>query len=530
MNFLYLIVSIGFFLWVIQNILFWVELWQQNEYSYARLYTHLKETVAGRSLIYSPLGILKIFLILIYGYIVLNPDFLAGYQTLIGLIYVYQGALVIKRYYQRLYFRPIFTLKATISCLLPFFVISLLYFVPLTIERYFWLLLLDRFVVFLILFIIFILSFPTTLYQDWYIDGALKIMKKYNSIIVIGIAGSYGKTSTKEFLSQILKSKFNVVKTQMLHNNAFGIAKTVSDRISPKTQVFIAEMGMYKKNEIAEIANIIKPKIGIITGISAQHASLTGGIQATIDAKYELIKRLSKDGLALFNGNNEYAYKLYKKTNKKKVLYGRENRLSAGIKALNVRMLKKSLTFDVLINDRKLSFKTSLIGYQNIENILPGIFIADKLGMKPEAIKKAVSSLSPIPHTMNIVTTISGATIIDDTVNTDPEAIFSALDYMKLYKNRRILVLQPMIELGKDAEKIHYEVAKKISKICDFLFLTNSNFYKSIFGGIIDGDGECYVKVGSAKLIAKFLLENCANDDIVILEGKEAKNVLEEIL
>ncbi len=530
MSILYLVVSTGFFLWITRNIFFWVYLWQHNDYSYTRMYTHLKETTQGRYILFSPVAFLKLLLIFLFAYIVLNPDFLAGYQFLIGVLFVVQGFSVIKEYYLHTLYLPKFTIKAMVFCISALFIAVALYTIPLTQDRYFWLLIIDKGVLFFITFLVFILSLPTNLYKDWYTDAAMRKLNKNKNITVIGVTGSYGKTTTKEFIAQILKNKFNVVKTQNQHNTSFGIAKTITDKVNPKTQIIVAEMAMHKRGDVREMAEIVSPKFGVITGISSQHASLSGDISKTMDAKYELIQSLPKDGLGLFNGNNENVYKLYKKTKKRKVLYGYQNGFPYDVKATNIHIQKSYIEFEVELRGKKMHFKSPLIGPQNIENILPGIILADTLGMKPEEIKKAVLSLSSLPKTMRKRNTVSGATIIDDTINTDTHAVLAALEYMKLFKNKRIFVLQPMIELGKRASSEHYEIAKKISVVCDYLFLTNKNFYKSILKGIVDGDGECFVKVDSSKNIAKFLRENCSSHDVVVFEGKEAEIVLEEIL
>src|SRR5579872_7195586 len=156
MNLLFFIVTAGFFLWLLQNTLFWVYLWQHNDYSFRRISAHLRETVQGRSIFFSPLSYYKIFLILVYGYIVLNPDFLAGYQFLVGSLYVMQGLNVIKKYYQHTLYMPKFTLKALALCIVSIVIAVMLFLVPLTQERYFWFLLVDKSIFYSILFFVFV--------------------------------------------------------------------------------------------------------------------------------------------------------------------------------------------------------------------------------------------------------------------------------------------------------------------------------------------------------------------------------------
>lgn len=532
MTTLFFIAAVGFFIWIIRNILFWTCLWQLKEYRFDRVFVHLKETQQGKSLLFSKDSNLKWTIIFAYILILINDIPPLPYQIIITIIFSFYAFLVFKEAYLRLFKRPVFTFKALAIIFLALLSIFFLFQIPL-IDKFVWLILLDRFTPLVIGFFVFLFSFPTELYRDFKIEKAIKKIKAQKKLLVIGVTGSYGKSSTKEYIGQILEKNFKVIKTKGTNNTPIGIANTILADLKKGTQVFVVEMGAYKKSEIGEMCQITQPKIGVLTGVNYQHASLFGNLKNTLAAKYELIEALPSDGLALFNGNNENVYSLYKKTKKRKVLYesflGKPSKTDAAIYAFNVKTYKEQIAFDVFLNRQKLHFEAPLVGIQNIENILPGIFIADYLGMSKAQIKEAVSMLLPLPKTMNLCKMQNGVVLVDDTFNANPDAVLAALQYMKIYKGKKILVLQPMIELGKNAKNEHYRIAFQISKVCNFLLLTNKNFYQEILKGIEDGGGKCIVLVDNPIKLSEFIKKNTGRGDVVVFEGKETDVVLSKI-
>jgi UDP-N-acetylmuramyl pentapeptide synthase len=146
--------------------------------------------------------------------------------------------------------------------------------------------------------------------------------------------------------------------------------------------------------------------------------------------------------------------------------------------------------------------------------------------MKDREIRSAIFELRPIKKTMEPFKNNKGVVLVDDTYNANPKSVESAVLYTKLYKGKKVLVLQPMIELGENASKRHYEVGILIGEICDYLFLTNDNFYEEILQGIKESRGKCKVFVLSPVKIKDFVEEHFRRGDVVVFEGKEAANAL----
>lgn len=541
MNALYFIVSGFFFLWIIRNILFWVALWQLKEYRVDRIKIHLTETIQGRSLLLSPISFIKWLAIALYGFVIFNDAYFDLYHFFIIGIFFFEAVILAKEVYYRILKRPVITIKALVISLIIFILIAALYSFPV-IDKYTWLLVLDRLVVVLTFVFALIFSIPTEFYRDLQIEKAVKKLnfhkklRKDKKLLIIGVTGSYGKSSTKDYIAQVLEKNFNVLKTQGTNNTPIGIANTILSGLKKNTEIFVAEMGAYKIGEIAEMCEMVHPTIGVLTAVNYQHVSLFGSIDNTRKAKYELIDSLPKNGLALFNGNNENTAELFAKTQKKKALYKiiknekeKDAVSSETIYAAEVVVDKKSVSFQVLLKGRKIHFTSPIVGGHSVENILPAIYVGNYLGMTDVQLKKAISSLTPIQKTM-VYYQVNKLHIIDDTFNSNPQAVYAALQYMKIYRKKRILVMQPMIELGKNAAKEHYALAKEIGSVCDHVLLTNTNFYEDIVKGIKDSKKRCTVEYGDSATISAIVNRSAKEGDVIVFEGKESAFVLSRLM
>lgn len=530
MNVLYVATSILFFLWLIRSVITQVALWQLKEYRFDRILIHIRETGQGRQLLFSPLSIGKSLLILGYVFVVFEDTFLFPYYVLIFSVYLLLSVFVLRENFLNLSKQPVYTPKAIFIVAVTLFILFIFYAVPLA-DKFLWLLLLDKVSYFFVGMLIFALSFPTEIQRDLKIQKAKRHLSLMKNLLVVGVTGSYGKSSTKEYTAQILAKKFSVVRTTGTNNTPIGIAQTILKSVTPKTEIFVVEMGAYKRGEIAEMCEVVHPKIGILTAVNDQHLSLFGSLENTKKAKYELIKSLPKDGIGLFNGNNENVLGLYRTTRRNKVLYSVDGpEKGTGITATDVKVGKRSVQFAVLLNDKKMRFEAPLLGAHAIENILPGIYLADRLGMSEREVRNAVLSLRPVTKTMIYHALQNGVTIIDDTFNANPDAVIAALRYAATYKGKKILVMQPMIELGKKAKDEHLRVGRVIGEVCDALIVTNKNFLPSLKSGIDRSSGKCEVKLMHAAEAAEYLQGKAKRDDVIVFEGKEAAYVLEKLL
>lgn len=519
-----------FFLWSIRTIkelLFFVYLWQLKEYRLDRIRAHLT-TLEGKRQIFSPLLIVKLFFFIFALFIFMAlinasnlnefflPVLLALYLAEVGFIFYQKINLGLRR--------PKFTAKATLlfvgGLILALFLLGLSY---LELPRNFFVLsflVLDLLLFSLVSLLVLVLKPVTYLLRQRIIQKAKKKIEKFPELLVIGITGSYGKTSTKEFLARILSSKYSVLKTPGSHNTDIGIAKVVLSALSQKHEVFVVETGAYKKREIRRICEIVKPKIGVLTSVNEQHLALFGGIKNTCKAKFELIEALSSDGLAVFNGDDEHCLQLAKKAKTKVKFYSLKKKMDVSVR--NIRVKKDGLEFEVQAKGETVKFKTELLGRQNIPNILAASVVAVNLGLSLEGISRTVAQIKPFEKTMKPYLGTKGATIIDDSFSSNSFGFLAALEYLKVYQDSRKFLITPgIIELGKASAKIHKELGEKSAKVCHKVFLTSPNFAKDFKEGAekVGGQEKILVEENPRELVKK-LVGIIKKGDAVLLEGK----------
>jgi UDP-N-acetylmuramoyl-tripeptide--D-alanyl-D-alanine ligase len=322
-------------------------------------------------------------------------------------------------------------------------------------------------------------------------------LARAKNLIVIGITGSYGKSSTKEFLAQILENKFKVRKTPENINTEIGVAKFILQKVNPEDEVLIVEMGAYKKGEIKKLSEIVKPKIGIITGINEQHLSLFGSLKNIIDAKYELIEGLPEDGLAVFNGENKYCLEMAERWGGEKFVYH----------DANLRMHT---------NDTNMP-------RHYLQNLAGVIEVSRYLGMDEDEIIEAVKNIKSTERMIKTFIGKNGALIIDDLYSANPAGVLVALDYLdEQDKKYKIIIMPCLIELGEAAEEIHREIGKKIAEVCDLAVITANDFFDIIKQ---EAGEKAILAVNSEKAI-KILNDKLNQETAVLLEGRLAQDII----
>ncbi len=519
-----------FIIHLVRSIIYWLSLWQMKEYRLDRILVHIRETKQGRSILFGFEPLVKTAIIFFYFFTIFYPEYYMFVPFAVFGIYAYELIRFAGDILQKKVKLPIFTPKLVMIAIATTAVVFLLLVIPL-LDKFFWLVFVDKLVIWIIALFMGIFSFPSIFYKDTQINKAITKLRQHKDLLVIGITGSYGKGSTKEYMYSILSSKFNTLKTPSTHNTPIGIARSILNNLNKSTDIFVVEMGAYKVGEIADMCEFVQPKIGVLTAVNDQHVSLFGNIENTKKAKYELIESLPTNGMALFNGNNGITYDLFTKTRKhKKYLYYAGNRSvdKAHIVANNIYVHPTFLTFDIRIGKKEYKkLRVDLVGAHHIQNLLPGIFIGQQLKMNKSEIADALRTIKPLYKTMEPFMSKTGALFIDDSYNANPASVRSAVDYLSHQKGKRILVLQPMIELGKNGKEDHYMIAKKIGKVCTHLFLTNKNFNKEIRKGIADSGNTCSVIVSTPRKMSKIIAETCGKKDVVVFEGKESQAVLD---
>lgn len=316
----------------------------------------------------------------------------------------------------------------------------------------------------------------------YYKNKALKKLKAYN-MPVVGITGSYGKTSSKNILADILNARMCPFKTPENYNTPYGLIKSINNYLDKFNDIFIAEMGAFKVGEIKTTCKLMKPKYGILTIIGQAHLESFGSQENIQKGKFELIESLPIDGVGILNGDDPLQVS-YKLKNKCKILWIGIDNKDTDVYASNIKLSYKGTTFDVTFKgDKTYTFQTRLLGKHNIYNILAGIALGRYLGLNVNELMRGVASIVPIEHRLEMKK-MGDINIIDDAYNSNPVGSKMALDVLKLMPGTKIVVTPGMIELGERQYELNYKFGQYMSESADYVILVGREQTKPILDGL----------------------------------------------
>lgn len=314
-----------------------------------------------------------------------------------------------------------------------------------------------------------------------YINDAERILRECPDLTVIGITGSFGKTSVKYFLDTLLSEKFNVLKTPGNFNTPLGVVKTIRGSLRATHEVFLCEMGAKNVGDIKEICDIVKPKHGIITSVGPMHLESFKTIENVKKTKFELADAVAENGMLFLNTDDKNV--LSKADSYSYISYGTENH--GGYYATDLRISEKGSEFTVHSPDgKKCDYKTSLIGRHNIINIVGAIAVSNKLGISLEELKPAVRRLESVPHRLELINK-GTYSVIDDAYNSNPNGARAALEALSMTDGMKILVTPGMIELGEKQNDLNFEFGEEAAKVCDYCALVGEKQTEYILKGLV---------------------------------------------
>lgn len=359
--------------------------------------------------------------------------------------------------------------------------------------------------------------------QYYYYQDAAKKIASLPNLKVIGITGSYGKTSTKHIVQKILSQKYNVLMTPGSYNTTMGVVITIRKMLSPLHDIFIAEMGAKNTGDIAEICRLVKPDYGVLTAIGHQHLETFKTLANVQMTKYELLRSLPDGGIGFLNFDDPNIVEGFNLFGNKKidyVTYGIEQNELA-VKAGKICYSEEGTDFIVEYNQQEYKFVTKMLGKHNLYNILAGISLGFTLGMDYKAIYAGVKEITPIEHRLQLKRE-KDYTIIDDAYNANPVGTQAALEVLNLISgNNKILITPGMIELGSQEYELNKEFAKRAALVCDYIILVGEKQTKPLQDGLREMDYPPEQYHIAANIFAAFKhLETVREpNDIILIEN-----------
>ena len=410
------------------------------------------------------------------------------YLLLINITYI---LLLLNQYNKNKMYQVKIPFKTTNRIKRMLITITLLYLIPFIFYKNIYLL---SFLFTLLVFINYIIVYIANIINKpieyiillYYKIKSLKRLKSMHDLKIVGITGSYGKTSTKNILNDILSIKYNIIATPKSYNTLYGLIITINKYLNKFDDVFIGEMGAFKVGRIKLLCKFLRPKYGILTNIGLAHLETFKTRDNIQKCKFELIDSLDKDGVGILNKDDLYQVN-YKIKSKAKIIWIGIDNKDVDIYASNIIMDKNGTTFDVILNkeNKSYSFKTKLLGKENIYNILESIaFSKYVMNMDINDIKLGVEKVKVIPHRLEIKN-MEKFTIIDDAYNSNPVGSSMALDVLSMMDGYKIIVTPGMIELGDKEYILNKEFGEKISEVADYVILVGDKETKAIKEGLL---------------------------------------------
>lgn len=309
--------------------------------------------------------------------------------------------------------------------------------------------------------------------QKVYLKNGASYLKSLETLKVIGITGSFGKTTTKYIVTELLKRRFNALKTPQSYNTLMGVTKIIRSDLKPIHEFFVVEMSAKQPGDIKKICDLVKPQYGMITAIGEQHLETFKNLDAIKKTKNELIESLPPSGTAFFNADDLLCRELATAARCRIITYGIDSTV-ADYRAMGIVTDEMGSKFTVLKygSVTPVRFTTSLLGKHNIYNILGAIAVASELRIELNEMIYPISQLAAVPHRLALRKIHDNIVIIDDAFNANPVGSNIALEVLAQFTARRKIILTPgMIELGIKERQYNYEFGEHIAKVCDYVIL-----------------------------------------------------------
>ena len=329
------------------------------------------------------------------------------------------------------------------------------------------------------------------------------------SIPVIGITGSVGKTSTKDMIASVMRTKYNVLKTEANHNNDIGLPLTILKL--KEHDAMVLEMGMSGLREISVLTNIAKPTTAVITIIGSSHVGELGSRENILKAKLEILEGLSEKGSLIINNDNDLLnlWNTNNQDNHKHITYGIEN--ESDLVAKNIVVNEKGSTFVLELNGKEYTVSIPVPGRHFVYNSLAAIAVGLENGIEIEKAIQGIANFSLTKSRMEILKNKQNVTIINDCYNASYESIKAALEYISsINSNKKIAVLGDVLELGEYSQEMHQKMGEEVVK----------------------NDIDILITVGTeAKIIANTVKNSTENIEVHSFDNNiDASNLLKELM
>lgn len=398
----------------------------------------------------------------------------------------------------------------------------------------------------LIIFISFLISLPIeNSIRQRFMNEAHNIISKNDNLYVIGITGSFGKTSVKYYLNSVLREKYAVCMTPESYNTPMGATLTIKNDLKNIDDIFICEMGARRVGDIKEICDIVNPIGGIITDVGNMHLDTFNNIENVAKTKFELFDSIISNtsqnpkignGIILLNGDNQL---IRQKASEHKEKGGYNNKLlyyygmndNNDFYATDIKIDDKGSKFKLLIKTDKIgkkeiAFETKLLGIYNIMNLVAAIAYGVLLNVDVDNLVEAVKKIEPVAHRLQILKYDANTILIDDAYNSNLSGAKNASDVISKFDGYTKIIITPgMVELGNIQDSINKEFAEYASKLVDYAIVVGKTNKTSLGEGFNKGlSGDNLIFVDKVEVAISYALNYISGKKVILLENDLSDN------
>lgn len=505
-----------------------VELWQRKEYRWDRVRASLRSPeISLRALPLFSTGVALVAL----GWIALST-----FQFALVEVFGWLSLLSFAAHYglctfQRGLIRPVFTIKAITNLVLttlislvlllthynfPLGLASVIFFIPLLTAA-----------------VVGLVNIPFWLKKRAIIRHAAQKRQRLATLTVIGITGSFGKTSTKHFLYTLLAAVGKKSLASAEHRNAeLPIAQDILARLTPATELYVVEAAAYRRGEVAAVARLTQPRLGILTVLGNQHLDLFGSIENIVTAKWELIASLPANGVAILNADDPKQVTQASAHAPRCPIVWYSTQKPAGVWTEKVVMHPTHLTARLHAKSAIIDVELPLASEALLQGVVAAVAAATALGFSLSELQPHLAQLKPYPRTMELKQGTRGATIIDDSYSANEAGVLVALRHLQRFlQPHKIVVLLPLIELGHQSKAVHERIGAALAKSGTHVYLYNRGEIAALKSGAAQADPYFHMHVYSdpTRLAAK-LKDTLTADSVILLEGRLPDVVRDSVL
>lgn len=341
--------------------------------------------------------------------------------------------------------------------------------------------------------------------------------------LVVGITGSFGKTTTKVCAAAVAELRGPAYATPASFNTFLGVVRAINEGLTARHRTLIAEMGAYRLGDVAELCDLVHPRVGVLTAIGPAHLERFGSLDAIEQAKGELAEGLPADGTYITTADDERCLRTTERTRAKVLLFSASGSQTADLWAEQIEMAEGTTRFVLRHGADAVTVRSKLLGRHNVANLLAAAAVGVSLDLPLDAIARSLSRVSPPAHRLApILNRQAGIVVIDDAYNSNPVGAAAALEVLGSHEaQRRVLVTPGMVELGDREAEENERFGTQAAAVCDLVVLVGEQRSQPIRAGLTAADfpADRIHVVADSSEAAALLAKTTRRGDVVLFEN-----------